>query len=48
MAGCGLIIGVTSGACTRAQLEEYPHTHILNSVAEVPGLLSSEMSLPRR
>jgi phosphonatase-like hydrolase len=37
--GCGLIIGVTSGSFSRAQLKEYPHTHILGSVAEVPGLL---------
>jgi phosphonatase-like hydrolase len=42
-AGCGLIIGVTSGAFTREQLQGCPHTHILGSVAEVPGLLLSEM-----
>jgi phosphonatase-like hydrolase len=37
-AGCGLVIGVTSGSCTREQLQACPHTHILESVAEVPGL----------
>ena len=39
--GCGLVIGVTSGTFTREQLQAYPHTHILGSVAEVPGLLLS-------
>jgi phosphonatase-like hydrolase len=42
-AGCGLVIGVTSGAFTREQLQAHPHTHILSSVAEVPGLLLSEV-----
>jgi phosphonatase-like hydrolase len=34
-AGCSIVIGVTTGAFTRAQLEPYPHTHILDSLAEV-------------
>lgn len=38
-AGCGLVIGVTSGACTREELQVHPHTHLLGSVAEVPALL---------
>ncbi len=38
-AGCGLIIGVTTGSYTREQLQHYPHTHIVNSVADVPGLI---------
>jgi len=38
-AGCGLCIGVTTGSCTREQLQPYRHTHILGSVAEVPALL---------
>lgn len=38
-AGCGLNVGVTSGSYTREQLQEYPHTHIVESVAEVPALL---------
>jgi phosphonatase-like hydrolase len=41
-AGCGLVIGVTSGSFTREQLLACPHTHILASVAEIPGLLLSE------
>ncbi len=38
-AGCGLVIGVTTGSFTREQLQACPHTHLLGSVAEVPGLL---------
>ncbi|CAN5451230.1 phosphonatase-like hydrolase [soil metagenome] len=36
-------IGVLSGACTRAELEAHPHTHILGSIREVPALLISEL-----
>jgi phosphonatase-like hydrolase len=38
-AGCGLVIGVTSGAFTREQLQKCPHSHILESVVDVPALL---------
>jgi phosphonatase-like hydrolase len=38
-AGCGLVIGVTTGSHSRDQLQASPHTHILESVAEVPALL---------
>jgi phosphonatase-like hydrolase len=38
-AGCGLNIGVTQGTHTREQLLPYPHTHLIGSVAELPGLL---------
>jgi phosphoglycolate phosphatase-like HAD superfamily hydrolase len=41
-AGCGLVIGVTTGSCSRQQLQAWPHTHILESVAEVPALLLPE------
>lgn len=37
-------IGVLSGACTRAELEAHPHTHILNSITEVPALLVLEIT----
>jgi phosphonatase-like hydrolase len=33
-------IGVLSGACTRAELEAHPHTHILGSIREVPALVA--------
>jgi phosphonatase-like hydrolase len=38
-AGCGLNIGVLSGASTRAELEIHPHTHLLSSIREIPALL---------
>lgn len=41
-AGCGLVIGVTTGSSSREQLEACPHSHILQSVAEVPALLLPE------
>jgi phosphonatase-like hydrolase len=41
--GCGLVIGVTSGSFTRAQLQACPHTHIVGSVADVPGILLPEV-----
>jgi phosphonatase-like hydrolase len=40
-AGCGLVIGVTTGAFTREQLKEHPHTHIVASVADVPAMVLS-------
>jgi phosphonatase-like hydrolase len=38
-AGAGFVVGVTTGSFTRSQLEAEPHTHILDSVADVPVLL---------
>jgi phosphonatase-like hydrolase len=38
-AGCGLVIGVTSGSHTRAELEPHPHTHLIERLAELPALL---------
>jgi phosphonatase-like hydrolase len=38
-AGCGLVIGVTNGTHTREQLEPWPHTHLVQSVADVGALL---------
>ena len=38
-AGCGLVIGVTTGAFTRAQLEPFSHTHILDSLSAVGEIL---------
>jgi phosphoglycolate phosphatase-like HAD superfamily hydrolase len=37
-AGVAWNIGVVSGAHTRAQLEAAPHTHLLDSVADVMGV----------
>jgi phosphonatase-like hydrolase len=38
-AGCGMVIGVTQGSHSREQLERWPHTHLIHSVAELPALL---------
>jgi phosphoglycolate phosphatase-like HAD superfamily hydrolase len=38
-AGCGLVIGVTTGSYSRVQLQACRHSHIVKSVAEVPALL---------
>ena len=38
-AGCGMIVGVTEGTHTREQLQLFPHTHLIGSVAELPALL---------
>lgn len=40
-AGVALNIGVLSGAHGRDQMLPLPHTHLLNSVAELPQLLAS-------
>jgi len=40
-AGCGLNIGVLSGANTRDTLSRFPHTHITDSVRDLPGLVNS-------
>jgi phosphoglycolate phosphatase-like HAD superfamily hydrolase len=39
-AGCGEVIGVLSGAHTAATLSQYPHTCLLESVADLPALFS--------
>ncbi|MHB1423967.1 MAG: phosphonatase-like hydrolase [Gemmataceae bacterium] len=44
-AGCGLVIGVATGSFSRTQLQACPHTHILESVAEVPALLFSDVGI---
>jgi phosphonatase-like hydrolase len=38
-AGAGWVVGVLSGAHDRARLLQGPHTHLLASVAAIPGLL---------
>jgi phosphonatase-like hydrolase len=41
-AGCGWVIGVTQGSHTADQLNPYPHTHLVPTVASVPALLGLE------
>jgi len=38
-AGCGWVIGVTRGTHTREQLERHPHTHLIETVADLPAVL---------
>ena len=38
-AGASVVAGVLSGAHTRRELEDAPHTHIIDSVADLPALL---------
>ncbi len=37
--GASVVAGVLTGAHGRPELEAAPHTHLLNSVADLPGLL---------
>jgi phosphonatase-like hydrolase len=38
-AGCGLVVSVTTGACTRTELELYKPDRIIDSLSELPALL---------
>jgi phosphoglycolate phosphatase len=38
-AGAGVVAGVLTGAHGRAELEAAPHTHVLDSIAELPAIL---------
>jgi len=38
-AGCGRVIGVTAGTHSREELARSPHTDLIGTVAELPGLL---------
>jgi phosphonatase-like hydrolase len=39
-AGARFVVGVLSGGVPRAVLEAAPHTHVVDSVADLPGLLA--------
>jgi phosphoglycolate phosphatase-like HAD superfamily hydrolase len=41
-AGCGMIVGVTRGTHGREELERYPHTHLIDTIADFPGLIGLE------
>jgi phosphonatase-like hydrolase len=38
-AGCGRVVGVTRGSHTREELARYPHTDLIDTVADLPALL---------
>jgi phosphonatase-like hydrolase len=41
-AGCGLVVGVTRGTHSRQELEAFPHTDLIETIAELPALLRLE------
>jgi len=41
-AGCALVVGVTNGTHTRAELEPHPHTHLIASLFELPALVRAD------
>ena len=43
-AGCGWVIGITSGAYTRDQLIQGPHTHLVDHLSELKAILSFSKS----
>jgi phosphoglycolate phosphatase-like HAD superfamily hydrolase len=40
-AGASMVVGVLSGAHTKTELDAVPHTHLIDSVADLPALLGS-------
>ncbi len=38
-AGAAVVAGVLTGAHDRTQLEAAPHTHVLDSIADLPGVI---------
>ena len=47
-AGCGLVVGVTRGSHTRAELAQHPHDMLLPTIASLPSALRSKVRWPRR
>ena len=43
-AGCGLVVGVTSGTHGRHELSPFHHSQLIESIADFPGLLG--LALP--
>jgi len=39
-AGCGWVIGITSGAFTKEQLSTVPHTHLINRIPDILEIIS--------
>jgi phosphonatase-like hydrolase len=39
-AGCSLVIGITTGAFSREQLLKEKHTHLVNSLPEIPEIIA--------
>ena len=43
-AGCGMVVGVTGGTHSRRELEPHPHTSLIETIADFPGLLGLAIS----
>jgi phosphonatase-like hydrolase len=43
-AGCGLVVGVTGGTHSRRELERFPHTALIETIADFPELLGLAIS----
>ena len=41
-AGCAYVVGITSGAYTREQLETTSHTHLIDKLLDLPAILGLE------
>ena len=41
-AGCGWVIGITSGSHTREELMPYPHTHLVDDIWQVVNITVEE------
>lgn len=44
-AGCGLVVGVTTGAFSKEELEKEEHTHLIKQVPELMGILGLKTHL---
>jgi phosphonatase-like hydrolase len=44
-AGCSLVVGVTNGTHTREQLAQHPHTHLIDTLRELPGIIFGRYTL---
>lgn len=47
-AGAGLVVGVRSGSTPEASLVEAPHTHLIDSVADLPHVLEAPRTVGQR
>ncbi len=47
-AGSGLVVGVTSGAHSAEQLQDAPHTHLIESVAQLVSVLDAPRTVGHR
>jgi phosphonatase-like hydrolase len=44
-AGCGMVVGFTSGTHSADQLRPYPHTHLIEALADLPDLVFRQVTV---